>query len=175
MNQQKDGLFFQSSLFVAELCEPLSIMDYWYEDENKEIQPKIMKIEKLEKIEKPKIKSQRINRSQKKDPYGSDWAQGILAKQFGVQISQGSQNQSPKWTIKKIQPLDFSQNNASINPKIAKESKTQEKLFRQTATESHRKRLGHVIKQYQQSFNGQIPSQFQQSLLHYQQKLPSIP
>ncbi|CAD8093700.1 unnamed protein product [Paramecium sonneborni] len=166
MKQQKDGLFFQSSLYVAELCEPLSIMDYCNED-NYEIQPKILKTEKLEKIEKPKEKSNRINHPQKKDPYRCDWAQGILAKQFGIQISQGSQNQSPKWTLKK--------NNTLIDPKIAKEFKSQEKLFRQTASDSHRKRLDKVIKSYQQTFNCQISTQHQQGLLHYQQKLPSIP
>ncbi|CAD8080718.1 unnamed protein product [Paramecium primaurelia] len=174
MKQQKDGLFIQSSQFVAESCEPLSIMDYCYE-ENQEIQPKTLKTEKLEKIEMTKEKSIRINRPQKKEPYGSDWAQGILAKQFGVQITQGSQTLSPKWIIKKVQPIEFSQNNALIDPKIAKDFKSQEKLFRQTATESHRKRLGKVIKQYQQSFNGQISPQNQQAQFNYQYKLPSIP
>ncbi|CAK89781.1 unnamed protein product (macronuclear) [Paramecium tetraurelia] len=121
------------------------------------------------------IKQSTVNPPKKKDPYGSDWAQGILAKQFGVQITQGSQNLSPKWIIKKVQPLDFQLNNAMIDSKVAKDFKSQEKLFRQTATESHRKRLGKVIKQYQQSFNGQISPQHQQSLLNQQYKLPSIP
>ncbi|CAK87405.1 unnamed protein product (macronuclear) [Paramecium tetraurelia] len=174
MKQQKDEIFFQSSLFVAQLCEPLSILEYLSQG-NQEIQEKPLKTEKLEKIEQPKGRSNRIIHPQKKDPYGSDWAQGILAKQFGVQITQGSSNLSPKWRLKKVQPLDFSQNVALLDPKTAKDFKTQEKLFRQTASESHRKRVGRVIKQYQQSFNGQIPAQQQQGQLLYQYKLPSIP
>ncbi|CAD8181386.1 unnamed protein product [Paramecium pentaurelia] len=133
------------------------------------------KNQKKQKCLKRNLLESIVNRPQKKEPYGSDWAQGILAKQFGVQITQGSQTLSPKWIIKKVQPIEFSQNNALIDPKIAKDFKSQEKLFRQTATESHRKRLGKVIKQYQQSFNGQISPQHQQAQFNYQYKLPSIP
>ncbi|CAD8187010.1 unnamed protein product [Paramecium pentaurelia] len=172
MKQQKDGIFYQSSQFKAEFCEPLSILDYWSQ-ENQEIQSQNLKTEQLEKIEKPKERLNRINHPQKKDPYGSEWAQQILAKQFGVQITEGSSNLSPKWTLKKVQPLEFSQYNGQIDPKIAKDFKSQEKLFRLTATENHRRRLDIVIKKYKQSFNGQIPTQQQQTLLHY--KLPSIP
>ncbi|CAD8186594.1 unnamed protein product [Paramecium octaurelia] len=174
MKQQKDEIFKQSSLFVTQLCEPLSILEYLSED-NQEIQEKPLKTEKLQNIEQPKGRSNRSNHPQKKDPYGSDWAQRILTKQFGVQIAQGSSNLSPKWILKKVKPLDFSQNVALLDPKTLKDIKTQEKLFRQTATESHRKRVGRVLKQYQQQFNGQIPIQLQQGLQLDQYKLPLIP
>ncbi|CAD8152204.1 unnamed protein product [Paramecium octaurelia] len=140
----------------------------------KKSSPKLTK-QKQQKSLKSKLLESTVNPPKKKDPYGSDWAQGILAKQFGVQISQGSQNLSPKWIIKKVQPLEFPQNNVLTDPKIAKDFKSQEKLFRQTATESHRKRLGKLIKQYQQSFNGQISPQPQLALLNQYNKLPSIP
>lgn len=42
MKQQKDSIFFQSSLFVAELCEPLSLIEFCCEDkkiENEVIKP----------------------------------------------------------------------------------------------------------------------------------------
>lgn len=35
MKQQKDSIFFQSSLYVAELCEPLSIIEFCDDNEKK--------------------------------------------------------------------------------------------------------------------------------------------
>lgn len=56
MKQQKDSIFFQSSLYVAELCEPLSLIEFCSED--KKIENEVIKSqassEKLAKLESPK-------------------------------------------------------------------------------------------------------------------------
>lgn len=48
MKQQKDSLFFQSQLYVAELCEAMNVMEFIGEAEQQENRKESSKIEKLE-------------------------------------------------------------------------------------------------------------------------------
>lgn len=48
MKQPRDSLFFQSQLFVAELCEPLTYLEYMEADDGIVQKPNGTKLEKLD-------------------------------------------------------------------------------------------------------------------------------
>ncbi|CAD8167019.1 unnamed protein product [Paramecium pentaurelia] len=157
MKQQRDSLFFQSQLYVAELSEPLTILQFLEKDEI-ESQKQSSHHDKLEISNKSdkKENSNKIHRETKKNPYGSGWANKVLEKQFGVHLQQIAQRTGPKWIIKKLKPVETNDQKEFEHPRLMKDFLSQEKKIRQTASKSYRRRIEKNVQEQKQSFN-EIP------------------
>ncbi|CAD8164563.1 unnamed protein product [Paramecium pentaurelia] len=155
LSQQGDSLFFQSQLYVAELSDPLTILQFLGNDEF-ESQKQSSHEDKLEISNKSeqKVNSNKILRETKKNPYGSSWANKVLEKQFGVHLQQIAQRTGPKWIIKKLKPVETNDQKEFEHLRLVKDFRSQEKKIRQTASKSYRKRIDKNFKDQKQSFNG---------------------
>ncbi|CAD8103446.1 unnamed protein product [Paramecium primaurelia] len=154
MRQQKDGLFFQCQLYVQELCEPLNILELLDDQANQSISHST-KPENLEISNKTNKNdsSTKINREAKQNPYGSEWANKVLEKQFGVHLSQITQKKRPKWIIKKLKPAECNDIKEKSHSRMIYGIKTQEKLSRQIASKSNSRGRDIIVKNYGQSFS----------------------
>ncbi|CAD8065105.1 unnamed protein product [Paramecium primaurelia] len=157
MKQQGDSLFFQSQLYVAELSDPLTILQFLGNDEF-ESQKQSSHEDKLEISNKSEKKvnsnKSRLQLETKKNPYGSSWANKVLEKQFGVHLQQIAQRTGPKWIIKKLKPVETNDQKEFEHLRLVKDFRSQEKKIRQTASKSYRKRIDKNFQDQKQSFNG---------------------
>ncbi|CAD8079077.1 unnamed protein product [Paramecium sonneborni] len=132
--QQQPSLFFQCQLYVAELSQPISLIEFTSEDlSNKLSSEQISQIS--EQKPKKSLKNDKIN------PYKSNWANSLLNKHFKVEVTcQGS-----KWIIKKVNEDEPSKSMVSCLPNLPKSIQSQGKLFSDTASKLTKKRLNKFI------------------------------
>ncbi|CAD8087952.1 unnamed protein product [Paramecium sonneborni] len=95
-----------------------------------------------------------VQRDKKQNPYGANWANKVLEKQFGVHLQQITQRTGPKWIIKKLKPVETYNQKEFEHPRLVKDLISQEKKIRQAASQSQRKRIDKNIQDQKQSFNG---------------------
>ncbi|CAD8174131.1 unnamed protein product [Paramecium octaurelia] len=154
MRQQKVGLFSQSQVYVKDICEPLNILEFLDDQVNQNLGHPL-KLENLKISNKScqKENSHQIKREIKQSPYGSGWANKVLEKQFGVQLSQITQRKQPKWILKKLKPSD-SNDSKQQNSRLINDIKSQEEGQRKTASKSNERRFDKIIKGHQKSFSG---------------------
>ncbi|CAD8066159.1 unnamed protein product [Paramecium sonneborni] len=155
MSLQKHGIFFQSQLYVTELCEPLNILEFLDDQVNQSMSHSLKpQDQELQNKSKQKDNLHKINREIKQNPYGSRWANKVLEKQFGVYLSQIQQRQRPKWIIKKLKPAESIDNKNQKNSRSINDIKSEEKLNRQTISKSNSRRIDRIVQNYRQSFSG---------------------
>ncbi|CAK79717.1 unnamed protein product (macronuclear) [Paramecium tetraurelia] len=155
MRQQKIGLFSQSQVYVTDICEPLNILEFLDNQVNQN-QSHPLKLENLKISNKSNQKenSHQIIREIKQSPYGSGWANKVLGKQFGVQLSQITQRKKAKWIIKKLKPSESNDNSKQQNSRLINDIKSHEEGQKKTASKSNDRRFDKIIKGHQKSFSG---------------------
>ncbi|CAD8074054.1 unnamed protein product [Paramecium sonneborni] len=123
--QHKPSLFFQCQLYVAELSEPISLLEFTSEDvPNKFSSEQLSNSLNQISDHKPKISLQ----DDKINPYKSNWANTLLNKQFKVEVT----CQGTKWIIKKVCEDEPQKSIVSSLPNLPKSIESQEKLLSKT-------------------------------------------
>ncbi|CAD8172613.1 unnamed protein product [Paramecium octaurelia] len=136
--QNQDSLFFQSQLYVAELCEPISLIEFVLED----VKPKQEKQQRLSPViqvsdrkEKLKTQNEKINPSKSNVPH---------TQQSRKSISEIT-CKGKKWIIKKLNEENQPKQVVTCLPNLPKPIQNQGKLFSNTASRQMKQRLNKFI------------------------------
>ncbi|CAD8175143.1 unnamed protein product [Paramecium pentaurelia] len=132
--QNKDSLFFQSQLFVAELCEPISLIEFVIDDlkPKQEIEQKISSgLQVSDRKQKINNQKERINPSISK----------VTHTQQSKNNKQDSISKGKNWFIKKLNEDNQSKQVLTCLPNLPKPIQNQGKLFSNTASRQIKQRL----------------------------------
>ncbi|CAD8084871.1 unnamed protein product [Paramecium sonneborni] len=136
--QQQDSLFFQSQLYVAELCEPINLIEFVTVDvqKNKEKQQKISSgLQVSDQKQKMKTQNEKINPSKS----------NVTHKEQIKNHKQDSSSKGKNWIIKKLNEENQSKEVITCLPNLPKPLQNQGKLFSNTASKQIKQRLNKFI------------------------------
>ncbi|CAK56872.1 unnamed protein product (macronuclear) [Paramecium tetraurelia] len=136
--QNQDSLFFQSQLYVAELCEPISLIEFVLED----VKPKQEKEQRLSPViqvsdrnEKMKTQNEKINPSKSNVPH----------TQQSRKSNSDTTCKGKNWIIKKLNEETQPKKVVTCLPNLPKPIQNQGKLFSNTASRQMKQRLNKFI------------------------------
>ncbi|CAD8085991.1 unnamed protein product [Paramecium sonneborni] len=136
--QLQDSLFFQSQLYVAELCEPINLIEFVIEDvqQNQEKEQKISSGHQVsDRKQKIKTSNEKINPSKS----------NVTRNEQIKNNKQDSLSKGKNWIIKKLNEENQPKQQVKCLPNLPKPIKNQVKLFSNTASRQIKQRLNKFI------------------------------
>ncbi|CAD8179970.1 unnamed protein product [Paramecium octaurelia] len=137
--QNKDGLFFQSQLYITRQCEPISLIEYVIDD----VQPKQQMNQKIPLGLQVSDRQQKMNIPKEKiNPSKSNVAHHTYQRS---NCKQQPTSKGKNWIIKKLKEDKQTQQVVTCLPNLPKPIQNQGKLFSNTASKQVKQRLNKFI------------------------------
>ncbi|CAD8077400.1 unnamed protein product [Paramecium primaurelia] len=136
--QNYDSLFFQIQLYVAELCEPINLIEFVVDDvkPKQEIEQKISTdIQVSDRKQKMKTQNEKINPSKS----------NVTHTQQSKKNKQDNICKGKNWIIKKLNEENQSKQIVTCLPNLPKSIQNQGKLFSNTASRQMKQRFNKFI------------------------------